>query len=888
MGDYNGSAMMHLDNWHCGSANFFTPTIDATVYANDDDLVTLEFDVWVESNIWNAWYGADYLEVYAGSTMLEQFNTYDGYTYDNTNSYDFMWDPDPDGKYWRHVRLQVPKSARTSSMRIRFYGYAWNACGGNVGIDNVVITGTHYTTYSYTPTTINFGDHSVGDASGIQNVTLNNPNPMDVAVSNVSLTGADAAAFQIVSTPASIPAGTTSNPGKATIGVRFLAPSAKVHTASLNFTAAVDKNPNGAVILTGRAVAPLISAFETKSLFTKSRTRLGATRDTFVLVTHSSNFGKLVISPTTTIEGEYASQYSIVRIPSGQISPGQVDTIFVRHNPMEEGGRHAVLRIKSNAGNGDILVPLRGTGIIQRFAVDPISFSFDSTEMATTACQVFTLSNPGSDTLHIKGLYFATADPDFSMTGLSQGEMTIAPERSREITVCFRPQRMGTRVARVRILTDIPLTYETVRRDTSEYFIDIRGVGVPYGQLSFGSYRVDSTLVGQQVCQNDTVWNTGSFGIAVTSAQIIGPNASDFVLQNATFPININAGSYAVLTMCMTPGARGLRNASIVAFTMSNEKKDTIILPLSVFGQLACAKESKSALFHDAMVLVGQSDSQMVEISNCGDIATQYTVALANGTTAYQIVGSSMSPVVLPGGTHEFWVRFRPTERGAMTGNLTVTGESVAPMNIALQGTGAGVTANHASFTIPPTNVGSSNTFAVAITNNGNVAWNTGTPTISVSTYTTAWTGSTIQPNETENVTFIFNPAVEGSNSATVTFPNSSPLEAPVFVIHFTGQGLGVASVSPVVSSNGFSLEQNYPNPFSPSTKIRFSTPRAADVTIAIYDLKGEMVKMVTSGMYSEGSHEVDVTASDLVSGTYFYVLTSSETRLVQTMVVEK
>jgi len=58
-----------------------------------------------------------------------------------------------------------------------------------------------------------------------------------------------------------------------------------------------------------------------------------------------------------------------------------------------------------------------------------------------------------------------------------------------------------------------------------------------------------------------------------------------------------------------------------------------------------------------------------------------------------------------------------------------------------------------------------------------------------------------------------------------------------------------------------FSLDQNYPNPFNPSTTIRFTVPSKntgkSGVSLAIYDLKGRIVKKLVSGYLEPGLHSV-------------------------------
>ena len=446
---------------------------------------------------------------------------------------------------------------------------------------------------------------------------------------------------------------------------------------------------------------------------------------------------------------------------------------------------------------------------------------------------------------------------------------------------------MGYRQARLRILTDIPMTFEDPARDTSDFAINIQGTGVPFGQLSLGNYEVDSSIVGLEIYQMDTLWNTGDYSIVIHSANIVGANASEFTLQNATFPLTIEPRSFTVITMCSTPAERGLRDAAIVAIMSSNSRLDTVTLPLAVYGQVVCAEPSTLALFNETLTLVGQMDSMMVTITNCGDIPAAYTAALPGGTTAYQIIGNATSPVIAPGATHDFWVRFVPTVRGAMSSNLSITAPNVTPMNIALAGTGAGVTAAHNTFAITPTVVGENSSFTVTVTNNGNIEWMTGTPLVTGAGYTTSSTGLTLAPGASGDITFTFAPTVVGANAASVTFPNADPLEAPIFTINLNGQGLSSSSVDRTALL-GFVLEQNYPNPVNSSTTISFTTPRAATVTISVIDMTGALVKTVASSNFPMGENTVEFDASELAQGTYLYVLTSEGVQLTRQMTIVK
>ncbi|MBN1633001.1 MAG: T9SS type A sorting domain-containing protein [Ignavibacteria bacterium] len=70
-----------------------------------------------------------------------------------------------------------------------------------------------------------------------------------------------------------------------------------------------------------------------------------------------------------------------------------------------------------------------------------------------------------------------------------------------------------------------------------------------------------------------------------------------------------------------------------------------------------------------------------------------------------------------------------------------------------------------------------------------------------------------------------------------------------------------------------YSLSQNYPNPFNPSTKIDFAIPKSGFVNLKVYDLLGRKVIVLISKQMNAGSYTLDLDASSLTSGVYFYKL---------------
>jgi hypothetical protein len=85
----------------------------------------------------------------------------------------------------------------------------------------------------------------------------------------------------------------------------------------------------------------------------------------------------------------------------------------------------------------------------------------------------------------------------------------------------------------------------------------------------------------------------------------------------------------------------------------------------------------------------------------------------------------------------------------------------------------------------------------------------------------------------------------------------------------------GVADAAPASAPKEFRLHANYPNPFNPSTTLRYDVPSKAKVTIQVFDLAGRLVKTLVDEEKSAGSYQISWDGKDelgraVASGVYF------------------
>jgi hypothetical protein len=103
--------------------------------------------------------------------------------------------------------------------------------------------------------------------------------------------------------------------------------------------------------------------------------------------------------------------------------------------------------------------------------------------------------------------------------------------------------------------------------------------------------------------------------------------------------------------------------------------------------------------------------------------------------------------------------------------------------------------------------------------------------------------------------------------------PNGTPVHKRTFVAN-----VGITGVSgDITTADNYSLEQNFPNPFNPVTRIEYSLQKKTDVKLVVYDLVGKEVASFNQGEQAPGSHFVIFNGTNLSSGVYYYKIITKE-----------
>ncbi len=153
----------------------------------------------------------------------------------------------------------------------------------------------------------------------------------------------------------------------------------------------------------------------------------------------------------------------------------------------------------------------------------------------------------------------------------------------------------------------------------------------------------------------------------------------------------------------------------------------------------------------------------------------------------------------------------------------------------------------------------------------------------------------------------IFNPMSALSNGPLLNIGRSEPLavsyKGSIYV--FGGKGSNGHAVTQIeklqlvtdvndkkIAPQSFSLENNFPNPFNPSTRINFSLNKRSFVSLKIYDVLGNEVCNLLEGKRNSGNYKIDFNPAEqnlnLSSGVYIYRLKTGSQTLSKKMIYLK
>jgi len=143
----------------------------------------------------------------------------------------------------------------------------------------------------------------------------------------------------------------------------------------------------------------------------------------------------------------------------------------------------------------------------------------------------------------------------------------------------------------------------------------------------------------------------------------------------------------------------------------------------------------------------------------------------------------------------------------------------------------------------------------------------------------------TVSIDEATHVASLFGIGIQGT--LRIAFTVTDPLSASVsdtLTMNFLITDVDERPVS--VVPDDFVIYANYPNPFNPTTTIRYGIPHTSHVTLSVYNMLGQEISVLVDDEETGGMYEVRWDASDMPSGIYFYRIQAGSWQKVRRMIL--
>ncbi|MFY9487737.1 MAG: choice-of-anchor D domain-containing protein, partial [Solirubrobacterales bacterium] len=647
-----------------------------------------------------------------------------------------------------------------------------------------------------------------------RNFRVQNYGSAALNIASITLTGADAAQFALVTdcTSASLV-----TPAFCDTTVTFDPSSVGTKTANLRFTHNADDGVTE-IPLTGAGTVPGISGPASID-FAPRDVLAGASAASAAVITNTG-LAPLTITAAVMTGANPGDFFAVDSTCfGGPVLAGSSCTINTFFDPTAVGARTATLEVASNAG-ADIGIPLTGTGTVSpQFSVGPASHDYGT--LSTTAdgvAQFFRVINPGSANLGISSV---------ALTGTGASSFTIdtnactgasvppqAPETNFcDVVVSFNPSTAGAKSA------DLVFTHNAAGGTTS---VPLTGTAIaPNGGVSPSALTFAARDIGAggSATQTVTVSNTGLAPLVVSSIEVTGTNAAEFYGTDVScFAAPIPASGSCTVNVAFDPAAVGTRTGVL---EITNNAGPDLTVALSGTGTAAAVFAiDPTSHAYGTVATTAEPLPRTFRIHNTGSAPMDITNVALTGTdtSSFAITGNDCVatdvPFAPPTNFCDVSVTFDPTTAGAKSADLVFTHNAAGgTTSVPLTGTAiapdGGVSPSALIFADRDIDDAASAAQTVTLTNTGDapltvgsiVATGSGADQFGIGA-TTCYTG-TIAPAATCTVAITFDPSSAGAKTATLSFTHNGPTSPATVALSGTGTATAEFSVEPLIGAFG-------------------------------------------------------------------------------------
>jgi hypothetical protein len=403
------------------------------------------------------------------------------------------------------------------------------------------------------------------------------------------------------------------------------------------------------------------------------------------------------------------------------------------------------------------------------------------------------------------------------------------------------------------------------------------GISLNPFRMSFGNVPV-----GHDSVQLLTIQNTGISDLTVT-----GITAPTGFSHHFPLPFTVAVGDSLTDSVQFSPASEQQYNDHFVITSSAPTSSINLLVTGEGIGSSPGIAFSPANVSFGT-VQVGHDSTRLFTVRNTGE--GTLTVFSLTAPTGYAAL-FSLPFTVAGGDSLTDTVRFHPTQERHYGGNLIIVSNAPgSPSFVPLSGNG-GIPAIDTSPTVlafGSVDVGQDSVQRLTIRNSGTFPLTVSDAAVPAGFTTSLPLPITMAVGDSVADSVRFSPTAEQVYSGDLVITSDSPSSPSTIPVSGTGV---IPSFSGHTASDipaDYFLGPNFPNPFNPTTTIRFGLPRSSLVQIQICDLQGRLVESLASRVFEAGTHTLNYDASAHASGMYVVRMTSETFSSAQKLILLK
>jgi hypothetical protein len=382
------------------------------------------------------------------------------------------------------------------------------------------------------------------------------------------------------------------------------------------------------------------------------------------------------------------------------------------------------------------------------------------------------------------------------------------------------------------------------------------------------SLSLETVTVGQTATSTTVLSNSGSTSVTISQAN---SNNSNFQASGITFPLTLNAGQSATLTVSFVPTSAGSASGTIAIASNASNTPTNIAVTSTAVAAAPVVSLSPASLTFGNQTVGTTSAAQTVTLSNTGTAALALSsIAASSNYAQTNTCGTSLAV----NASCTISVTFKPTTTGSLTGGITLTDNAASsPQAVSLAGTAVATAApvvslSPSSLPFASQTVGTTSAAqAVTLTNTGTAALTLSSIAASGNYAETNTCGTSLAVNASCTISVTFKPTASGTLTGAITLTDNAASSPQAVSL----AGTAVAAV-PVVSLSPTSLTfaSQTVGTTSAAQAITLTNTGTAALTLSSIVASGSYAETNTCGtsLAANASCTISVTFTPTSAGT--------------------